>query len=390
MTQHPFDAVTLAELRRRTSAKWTVYPADVIPAWIAEMDYPLAGPIRRALEGAIARDDVGYASVLDLGDAFATFARRRFALEVDPTGVMLAADVVTAIGEILRAGTAPGDGVVIEPPVYPPFASTITQTGRKVLEAPLREGARGLEPDLDAIESAYREGARAHLLCSPHNPAGRVIPRETLAAIGELAARHGVLVLADEIHAPLTLPGATHLPFPMASELCAESSILLTSASKTWNLAGLKAALMIPFGARGRDVLARLPHETPYHAGHLGVIASRAAFLEGEAWLEDALTILDRNRARLGELLAHHLPDARCSLPDASYLAWIDLRAYGLGDDPARALLERARVALSPGPSFGAGGAGLARLNFATTGAILEEIVERMASAIRGARPPNG
>jgi cystathionine beta-lyase len=379
---HPFDAVREADLRVRQSAKWRHYPADVLPAWVAEMDFPLAEPIRLALRRALDADDCGYAYPADIGDAFARWARAHYGWDVDPRDVRVVADVVTGIGELLRVATEPGDRVVIDPPVYAPFASTIRTLGRVVVETPLVEDAGRPSLDLDAIARAYAQGARVHLLCSPHNPAGTVHSRATLAQMAELADRHGVLVLSDEIHAPLTLPGATHHPFPSVSEAAARRSIVLTSASKAWNLAGLKAALLIACAPEPRAILARLPPETPYHAGHHGVIAAGAAFREGDPWLALAIAHLDRNRALLADLLADALPSVRYQPPQAGYLAWLDCRALGLGPDPARAFLDDGRVALSPGPSFGAGGDGFARLNFATPRALLEEAVRRMARAV--------
>ena len=230
---HPFDDVTENALRRRCSAKWSLYGPEVLPAWVAEMDFPLADPIRSALHRAIDDDDCGYADPAGLGEAFAPWAKVRWGWDVAKEDVHIVCDVVTGIAEILRVATAAGDRIVIEPPIYPPFASTIRQLGRVVVEAPLVRTDTGYAPDLAAIERAYASGARAHLLCSPHNPSGIVYAEAALAQIAELADRHGVLVLADEIHAPLTLPGATHRPFPTISEAAARCSIVLTSASKT-------------------------------------------------------------------------------------------------------------------------------------------------------------
>lgn len=380
---HPFDLVTEADLRKRQSAKWRVYPPDVLPLWVAEMDYPIAAPIKRTLEEALAVDDAGYADPRGLGGAFVPWARATWGWSVAPADVKVAPDVVTAIGEILHVATRPGDGVVIDPPVYPPFAGTIERLHRKVVEAPVKRTAAGFSLDLEAIERAYAGGARAHLLCSPHNPTGTVHPRETLARVAELAARHGVLVLSDEIHAPLAYADSRHLPFPTVSSDAARTSVVLTSASKTWNLAGLKAAVMVACHDETRAVLARLPAELPYHAGHFGVLGARAAFEEGGEWLASTMRILDRNRTLLADLLREHLPKTRYVLPQAGYLAWIDCTELGLGPDPAKAFLDRGRVALSQGPSFGTGGEGFARLNLATTGPLLEEAVRRMARAAK-------
>ena len=379
MVHHPFDELTEADLRRRQSAKWRVFPSDVLPMWVAEMDYPVAGPIRRALHDAIDVDDLGYADPRGLGTAFARFAARRWGWAVDPAHVTVACDVVTAMGELLEVLTEPGDRVVIDPPVYPPFAGTVRKHGRVVVETPLVD--RRL--DLVAIERAYAAGARVHLLCSPHNPSGTVPSRDELARIAALAARHDVIVLSDEIHAPLTYPGATHVPFPTASPEAAENAIVLASASKAWNLAGLKASVIVASSDKTRALVGRLPADLPYHAGHLGVLGARAAFEECEPWLDQTIAILDRNRMLLVDLLAEHLPAVEYTPPSAGYLAWLDCRALGLGDDPARAFLERGRVALSQGPTFGTQGKGFARLNLATTRSLLEEGVRRMATAVR-------
>jgi cysteine-S-conjugate beta-lyase len=387
MSDHPFDAVDEATLRTRQSAKWTVYGPEVLPAWVAEMDYPLADPVRRALHAAVDGGDTGYASTGDFDEVFANWALDRWQWKIAPSGVHLVADVVTGIAEILRAATAPGDGVVIEPPVYPPFAGTIRGLGRTVVHAPLLRSERGWAPDLEAIERAYAGGARAHLLCSPQNPTGMVYPREALAGIADLAERYRVLVIADEIHAPLTLAGATHTPFPTASAAARRCSIVATSASKTWNIAGLKAAVLVASDdARDHDapaaVLGRLPPETPYHAGHFGVLASKAALREGHEWLAQTLAILDRNRRLLGDLLRAELPTVGYLPPQAGYLAWLDCRRLDLGPDPARAFLTQGAVALSSGPTFGTEGEGFARLNFATTRKLLEEAVRRMRRAL--------
>jgi cystathionine beta-lyase len=345
------------------------------------MDFPLADPIRQAVRQALDEHDTGYAYPEGIGETFARWAAGRWGWEVSPDDVRVVADVVTGIGEVLRVSTSPGERVLIEPPVYPPFAATIREMGRVVATAPLAFRDGRWEPDLDAIAREYAAGVRAHLLCSPQNPTGMVYAKEALAAIAGLAARHGVLVVSDEIHAPLALPGAEHHPFPTASEEARRTSVVLTSASKAWNIAGLKAALLIACSEQTRAVVARTSPAAPFHAGHLGVLATRVAFERGDAWLASTVEILDRNRALLADLLAAQLPGVRYVPPRAGYLAWLDCRALGLGDDPADAFLTRGRVALSPGPTFGEQGKGFARLNIGTTRALIEEAVRRMALA---------
>jgi cystathionine beta-lyase len=377
---YDFDAISLDDLRARRSAKWRRYPADVLPAWVAEMDFPLAPPVRDALGAAVACDDTGYAEADGLPAAFAAFAAERWGWAVEPESTLLVADVMSGVAELLAALTAPGDEVVLNPPVYPPFFDVVRDTGRAVVEVPLRDDGR---LDLDGLEAAFAGGARAYLLCNPHNPTGAVLTPAELRRIGELAARHGVLVLSDEVHAPLTLPGATHTPFLSLDGAAAERGLALVSASKAWNVAGLKCALVVPGSESTAAALGRLPRHVRFHAGHFGVLAAVAAFGEGGEWLDALVVHLDAQRRRLAELLASELPEVRYEPPQAGYLAWLDCRGLDLGDDPSAVFLERGRVALSPGPLFGSPGRGFARLNFGTSAALLAEAVARIATAAR-------
>ncbi len=378
-----FDDVSLDSLRARRSVKWSAYPPDVLPAFIAEMDVPLAEPIAAALHAAVDDGDTGYATPGELGAAFAEFAAARLGWEVDPRRAFLVPDVVVGIAESLRLFTARGDGVVINSPVYPPFYAVVHEVERRIVDVPLlHSDARGWELDLAGLERAFAAGARAYVLCSPHNPLGRVFDAGVLAAVAALAKRYDVLVLADEVHAPLTLPGAAFTAFAPIAEAAGTKAVALHSASKAWNLAGLKCALVIGADEAAREALRRLPVEARYRSGHFGVIASVAAFRAGGAWLDELLTHLDRNRRLLAELLARELPAVRYMPPEASFLAWLDCRDLGLGDDPAQAFLQRGRVALTSGLGYGPGGAGHARLNMGTSAALLEEAVVRMGRAL--------
>jgi cysteine-S-conjugate beta-lyase len=378
----PFDDVSLELLRTRHSAKWTRYDPDVLPAWVAEMDFALALPVREVLQQAIARDDTGYAMPGRLNAAFAGFAARRFGWNVDPAQVRLVADVMSGVGALLDAVTVPGDRVVVNPPVYPPFFLFTRLAGREIVEVPLLSGD-AWRLDLDGLEAAFAAGAQAYLLSNPHNPTGTPFSRAQLLSVAELAAAHGVTVVSDEVWAPLTMPGATPVPFLSLGGAASENGVTLSSASKSWNIAGLKAAVIVTDSERMSSVLEeKLPAHIGVHAGHLGVLASIAAFEHGEEWLDALVVHLDRNRAALRELLAEHLPAVGYVPPEAGYLAWLDCRELGLGDNPAEAFLERGRVALSEGPSFGEQGRGWARLNFGTSTALLEEAVRRMASAL--------
>lgn len=377
------DEVSLPALLERRSWKWAAYPDDVLAAWVAEMDLPLAAPIRAALREAIDRDDLGYvpADYPRLREAFAGFAMRRLHWPVDAEQVIVVPDVMIGVTEFLRVLLEPGDGVAVTPPVYPPFFSSVEEAGCRVLEVPL---AADGSLDVKGLGRAYASGTRALLLCNPHNPTGRVPLRSELVALAEQAAEYEAWVLSDEIHAPLVLPGAEHVPFLTVSPAAAERGVAFTSASKAFNLAGLKTGVAVIGGAAQRIVTGRLPSGLHYRAGHLGMLAAEAAFTHGDDWLDQLLTLLDENRRRLGTLLAEHLPELAYTPPQATFLAWLDCRPLGLGDDPAQVFLERGRVALSRGLDFGRGGAGHARLNIGTSPALLEEAVRRMAAAERG------
>ncbi len=370
----PFD-VSLASLQARTSEKWVRYPPDVLPLWVAELDVALAPAVRAAVQAALDRDDTGYAAPGDLPAAFSEYAAARYGWAVAQERVLLIPDVMTGVSEVLRLTTSPGDGVVINPPVYPPFFETIEAAERRVVEVPLAERWR---LDFDALEAAFADGARAFLLCNPHNPTGRVLSREDLERVAELAGRHGVVVLADEIHAPLALAGAVHVPY---LSLGNANAVSLTGASKAWNIPGLKCALLVAGSDELRDRLEPRVSTLRDQTGHLGVVASTAAFRDALPWLDELLAELDTRRRSLSALLGDLLPGVGYDEPEATYLAWLDCRSLGLGDDSAAAFLERGRVALTRGLDFGSQGAGYVRLNFGTSHQVLEEAVRRMAAA---------
>jgi cystathionine beta-lyase len=371
-------------LRQRRSHKWRAYPPDVLPAFVAEMDFDLAEPIIAAVTSALGIGDCGYAHIGELPDAFAQFAARRLGWTVEPSRVFAIPDVMTGLAEVVQALTPPGSGIVVNQPVYPPFRFRFGFYGRRLIDAPLARGAGGryaLDPD--AIEAALSEpDAAAYLLCSPHNPTGNVWSPADLAMVADACQRHGAMLLVDEIHAPLALDGARFTPFlAIDHELTrAETTFTFTSATKGWNIAGLKCGLAVAAAPAGITLLEQ--RWEALLASHPGVLASVAAFTEGLPWLDAVLGQLDENRKLLTGLLAEHLPGAGYAPPQASFLAWLDCRDLGLGDDPAAVFLDKGRVALGHGPEFGAEGHGFARLNMGTSPELLEDAVRRMASAL--------
>jgi cystathionine beta-lyase len=379
---------SLSRLRQRTSAKWRAHPADVLPAFVAEMDFDLAAPIKQAVTDALAAGDCGYAHKGALGDAYAAFAADRLGWDVDPGRVYPIPDVMTGLAEVIEAITPPGSGIVVNPPVYPPFRFRFGFYGRRIIDAPLTRDETG-RYDLDpaAIEAALSQpGAAAYVLCSPHNPTGNVWSARQLEMVADLCQRHGATLLVDEIHAPLVLAGARFVPFGSLRHEMAGHAFVFTSASKGWNIPGLKCGLAIAGSDRGAALLEE--RWEALVAAHLGVLASVAAFTEGLPWLDAALHQLDQNRALLADLLSERLPAVGYAQPQASFLAWLDCRALGLGDDPATAFLDKGQIAVSRGPAFGGQGSGFVRLNIGTSPELIAEAVRRMALACQGADPP--
>lgn len=375
-------ALPLAHLRERTSEKWREYPEDVLPLFVAETDFPLAPAITVALERAVRDGDTGYvASRTPLAQTYSDFAARRFGWQVDPALTRSTADVSMGIVEILRRVIAPGDRVIVNPPVYPPFFDLVTEAGGVVERVPLRDTGMAWELDLEAIERALADGARAVLLCNPHNPTGTVHAASALDGLARLAERYGATVVSDEIHAPLAQPEAAFTPFLASGEAARAIGYAVVSASKAFNLAGLKCALMVAATPERNALLRGLPAEVEWRTGQFGLLASVAALSpESDDWLDGLLVTLDANRRLLVDLLAEHLPEARYRMPDAGYLGWIDLAGLGWGDNPAKRILREGRVALHFGPAFGAEGAGHVRVNFGTSPEILTEAIRRIAS----------
>ena len=382
---HRVAAQSLDQLRTRTSEKWTAYPSDVLPLFVAESDFPLAEPVASALHAAIDRSDTGYIGN-DGGAAaraFAGFAKERWDWRVDPERVRTTTDVSVVIVEALRALIRPGDGVVITPPVYPPFFELIPEAGGRVVEAPLARTDDGAyELDLDAIDAALASRARAVLLCSPHNPLGLVHPRETLVALSEVVERHGAVVVSDEIHAPLTHSDASFTPYLTVSAAAREHTIAAHSASKAFNLAGLKCAMFVTASDRMTELVRGLPVEVEERTSIFGRIASTAAFEAGGDWLDGVIASIEDNRRLLTRLLAERMPAVRYREPRASYLAWLDLTDTGWSEDPAAVALKRARVAVNSGLTFGREGAGFVRMNIGCSPEVLAEAVSRLAGVM--------
>ena len=385
--RHPlFDDVDLDTLRRRRTVKWTLHGPDVLAAWVAEMDFDVAPPILAALHDAVDRQDFGYteADLSELTEACADFLLTTHGWDVSPNRIFPVADVLSGISAALDAHLPDGCPVVLPTPGYSPFFEVIELTGRTVVEVPMATAAWGPTLDLERIEGALAAGAGGVLLCNPHNPTGRHHEQDELEALADVVDRHGARVIADELHAPLLYVGPVHQPYAAVSDAAAAHTITVTSASKAWNLPGLRCAQVITSNHDDATRWRELPVFAVADPTPLGVAASVAAYREGGPWLHELITYLDGNRRLLGDLLAEELPGVGYRPPDATYLAWLDCAALG-HDDPAGFFLREARVAVSDGPQFGRGFDTFVRLNFATSRTLLERIVRAMGAAHRAA-----
>ena len=381
-----FYLLPIEEMRTHKSEKWRAFPEDVLPLPVAEMDFPVAEPIRRTLTEMVNKSDLGYlGSIPEMGTAFTGFATRRFGWRPDPSQIRIAADVGVGIVETLRVITNYGDKILINSPVYPNFWTWSNETHLETVDVPLmRREADAIHWDLDwdSIENAYKSGIKVHLICNPHNPLGRVYSRAELERLVALAVEHNVIVISDEIHAPLTYQEETFTPFLSISDSARSIGITVTAASKGWNIAGLKCAIIVTQDAQMFEKLNAIAPATHYRASLLGAFATVAAFEEGEPWLNSLMSQLDSNRNLVASLVAERLPLAKTHIPHCSYLSWIDFAEYKLGDDAYAHILENAKVAFSPGVRFGEKFSQFIRLNFATSPAILEEAINRVARTL--------
>lgn len=369
-------------LRENSCIKWRHYDEDVIPAWVADMDFPPARPITDALRAMIDRGDLGYnfAAQSQLPRVFTEREERRFGWRPDAEGLRVFCDVVQALEVALWLSTEPGDGVILLTPVYPPFFGAVAATKCRVIDVPLDPLGWRLDPDRLA-EAASSPGARAILLCNPHNPTGRVFTRAELLQVFDAAEKNGLLVISDEIWHDVVYPPAEHVPFASLSADAQSRTVTITAASKSFNLAGMRCAIAHIGPAELREKIAALPGHLLGAVSSLGSEATLAAWTLGDEWLGGTIAQLQENRDAVVSRFAAELPGVGLTSPEGTYLAWLDFSALNLGDDPSAGILAEARVALSRGTDFGDAGRGRARLNFATTGELLAEMLDRLVRA---------
>lgn len=379
------DRLRREDLAVPHSRKWSLHP-EAIGAWVAETDFGTAPVVTEALHAAVDAGHLGYLSVPTgerMARAAAAWQSSEHRWDVDWRRVHPVSDVMSAYAVAIERYSRPGSAVIVPTPAYMPFLSFTPMIGREAVQVPGAVDADGRwTHDLEAIDRAFADGAGTLVLCNPHNPTGRVLERAELEGIAEVVERHGGRVFADEIHAPLRFDGREHLPYAALSEATARHTITATSASKAWNVPGLKAAQLITSNDADERRYAEFAFSVLHGASTPGAVAAAAAYEAGGPWLAEQVAYLQGSRDLLAELVAEHLPLARWNAPEATYLAWLDLRAYGV-DGPLDVFFrERAGVALTDGALCGAAGEGFVRIVFATPRPILEEIVRRMGEAL--------
>jgi cysteine-S-conjugate beta-lyase len=383
---HAFDALTADRLRENGSLKWTAFP-DKIGAWVAEMDFPIAPPIAAALHDAVDRSMFGYLPqglVTGMVEAYAAFAADRFSWTVDPARVRPVSDVLTALEHAITHLSRPGSPIILPTPAYMPFLTRPGGLGRKVIQVPMLRDAGGRYTyDLDALDAAFRAGGDLLVLCNPHNPIGRVLEPDEMLAVAEVVDRHGGRVFSDEIHAPLVYPGHRHVPYASLNETTAGHTLTATSASKAWNLPGLKCAQVVLSNDADLKVWNEVGKRLEEGASTPGVLANRVAYTEGRDWLDDVVAYLHGNVTRLGELLDGTGIGYRA--PEGTYLTWLDCRGLDLpgGSTSAAAFFrQHAGVALIDGGLCGETAQGFVRLNAAMPRPLLEQAVGRILESL--------
>lgn len=386
VTHHEFDDISAESMLTARSFKWSELGGGLLGAGAAEMDFGTAPPVAAALREATDTRTFGYLTPALAAEAQAACAQ----WQEDAYGWLVAADDVHLLPDVIRAlhlsidyFSRPGSAVVVPTPAYPPFLRVPAMLGRRVIELPLVRDGQRYRYDLDLLDQALASGARLLLLCNPHNPSGQVLDAAELAAIGAVVERQGARVFSDEVHAPLVYPGRRHVPYASVSAVAAGHAITATSASKAWNLAGLKCAQMIVSNDQDRERWDRLNRLATDGTSTLGAVAAVAAYRRGQPWLRAVIDYLDRNRRLLTDLLHERLPEARYTQPEGTFLAWLDCRQLPTGDcAPAEHFAVRARVSTVDGADCGRAGEGFVRVNFATSRVVLTSIVTRLAHSV--------
>jgi len=378
-----YDFDILPNRRATESVKWREYPEDVLPLWVADMDYLSPEPVIRALRERVEHGVFGYPKEPpEMRAMLVARMAERYGWTIQPDEIIFLPGVVSGFNLACHAVAQPGGGVLVQTPVYSPIlsAAKITGMARQEMELTcLPDGS--YEIDFDAFEAAIIPETRLFILCNPHNPVGRVFRRDELAHLAEICLRHGVTICSDEIHCDLVYSGHSHFPIAALDPAVARQTITLMAPSKTFNIAGLECSFAIVRDAELRRRYQHAHHGLLSGVNVLGWAAALAAYRDGQEWLDQVLRYLEANRDFLCDFVHKEIPALKLAKPEGTYLAWLDCREAGIGR-PYEFFLEQARVALNNGMTFGRGGEGFVRLNFGCPRSVLSEALERIKMAI--------
>ncbi len=384
-----YDLDRVIERRTSDSIKWRLYGDEVLPLWVADMDFPAPEPVLRALHERVEHGIFGYGvEPPELRPLLVDRLQRLYGWQVPPEALLFLPGVISGFNLAARTVTRPGDGVLVQTPIYYPILRVPQNVGLVLHGMELTRRPDGqYEIDLDRFEATITDRTRILILCNPHNPVGRVFRRDELERMAEICLRHNVLICSDEIHGDLVFTGHQHLPIAALSPEVAAQTVTLLAPSKTYNIAGLHCAVAIIPNAELRQRFQAARADLVPGVDVLGYVAMLAAYRDGGPWLAAVLRYLEDNRDFLFEYVNAHLPGVTMAKPEGTYLAWLDCRGAGLPDNPHRFFLKKARVAVNDGATFGPGGEGFVRLNFACPRATLLAALERMRAALESVPP---
>lgn len=380
MSDHKVEAAHLDSLKIRHSSKWRRFPEDVLPMHVAEMDFPIAEPIQKRIITMVSESDLGYLGPIpEVASSFSKFAKNRWNWTIDESQLKLATDVGVAVVEFLRANHASNTKVIVNSPVYHGFWEWLGELNITPVDVPLNHD---YSLDIDGIEKEFANGVKFLLLCNPQNPVGKAFSREDLTALAKVAKKYHAIVISDEIHAPLTYKDKTFTPYLTCGPDAQETGVCITSASKTWNLAGLKAAFLLTQSETMRARVNLISEATHWRASIIGAFAMAEAYENGETWLDSTLQTLDENRHHLESELKRLFPAVKYQIPEAGYLAWLDVTSWNLGEQTVSTLIENAKVALVPGNDHGPQYTNHVRFNFGTSPELITEGLTRISRAL--------
>ncbi len=376
-----YDFDTAPERRNTDSAKWGAYSEEVIPLWVADMDFVSADSIVRALKGRADHGVFGYSRPSrELRDLIRDRMKRLYNWEISSPDIVFLPGIVTGLNVAFQAFAAGGEGIVVQPPVYFHFLRDPLFHGRILLEPPLVRNGNTYEIDFDQFESAITDKTRMFVLCNPHNPVGRVFTRTELEKIAEICLRRNLIIVSDEIHCDLIYPPYRHIPIATLSSEVEARTVTLMSPSKTYNVAGLGCGYALIRNPRLRKDWNKVSYGIVPHVNIMGYAAAEAGLREGGEWLDQVLAYLRANRDHLDRVIKEKMPSIRMCRVEATYLAWLDCTETGIEGSPGRYYRENAHVALSEGTEFGEKYDKFVRLNFGCPRKVLDEALNRMAA----------